>query len=407
MSLKATLLQRSCFAIAVLLLLATFPAAAVDAVKSKESELQQLNSRIESLRAELADSERLREALRGELRAVEESISASVKELRSLGREIELQRERLRALEKGRTEQRQQIHLQQEALARQLRAAYAMGRQERLKIMLNQQDPAVISRMLTYYEYFNRARRESIGRINQVIARLAETEAEIVTQEQRLVAARERQQKDKAELESSRQARAPILAALSEEIEGKSQRLRRLEEDAKELKGVVERLQQEMRKLPMEVDTGKPFAKLKGKLIWPAKGRLSARFGSPKAGNLRWEGVLISAREGEAVRAIHHGRVAFADWLRGFGLLMIIDHGEGYMTLYGHNESLFKDTGEWVEPGETIGTVGATGGRAQPGTYFGIRHNGRPMDPKQWCRRTKGNRVSGTIGLAERPDVDA
>ena len=407
MSLTAALLQRSCFPIAALLLLATLPAAAADEIKSKESELQQLNSRIESLRAELVDSERLREGLRADLKAVEEKISASVKALRSIGREIEVERERLRALEESRTEQRQHIDLQREALARQLRAAYAMGRQERLKIMLNQQDPAVISRALTYYEYFNRARRQSIGRINQVIAQLTATEAEIAKQERQLVAAREQQQKDKAVLESSRLAREPILAALSEEIEGKSQRLRRLEEDAKELTGIVERLQREKLELPMEIESGKPFAKLKGKLIWPAKGRLSARFGSSKAGNLRWEGVLISAREGEPVRAIHHGRVAFADWLRGFGLLMIIDHGEGYMTLYGHNESLLKDTGEWVEPGETIGTVGATGGRAQPGTYFGIRHNGRPMDPKHWCRRVKGNRVGRVIGSVKPLDVDA
>ena len=407
MSLTAALLQRSCFPIAALLLLATLPAAAADEIKSKESELQQLNSRIESLRAELVDSERLREGLRADLKAVEEKISASVKALRSIGREIEVERERLRALEESRMEQRQHIDLQREALARQLRAAYAMGRQERLKIMLNQQDPAVISRALTYYEYFNRARRQSIGRINQVIAQLTATEAEIAKQERQLVAAREQQQKDKAVLESSRLAREPILAALSEEIEGKSQRLRRLEEDAKELTGIVERLQREKLELPMEIESGKPFAKLKGKLIWPAKGRLSARFGSSKAGNLRWEGVLISAREGEPVRAIHHGRVAFADWLRGFGLLMIIDHGEGYMTLYGHNESLLKDTGEWVEPGETIGTVGATGGRAQPGTYFGIRHNGRPMDPKHWCRRVKGNRVGRVIGSVKPLDVDA
>ena len=407
MSLTAALLQRSSFPIAALLLLATLPAAAADEIKSKESELQQLNSRIESLRAELVDSERLREGLRADLKAVEEKISASVKALRSIGREIEVERERLRALEESRMEQRQHIDLQREALARQLRAAYAMGRQERLKIMLNQQDPAVISRALTYYEYFNRARRQSIGRINQVIAQLTATEAEIAKQERQLVAAREQQQKDKAVLESSRLAREPILAALSEEIEGKSQRLRRLEEDAKELTGIVERLQREKLELPMEIESGKPFAKLKGKLIWPAKGRLSARFGSSKAGNLRWEGVLISAREGEPVRAIHHGRVAFADWLRGFGLLMIIDHGEGYMTLYGHNESLLKDTGEWVEPGETIGTVGATGGRAQPGTYFGIRHNGRPMDPKHWCRRVKGNRVGRVIGSVKPLDVDA
>jgi septal ring factor EnvC (AmiA/AmiB activator) len=119
-------------------------------------------------------------------------------------------------------------------------------------------------------------------------------------------------------------------------------------------------------------------------------------------GKLTWDGVLIAAPEGREVRAIHHGRVAFADWLRGFGLLLIIDHGDGFMSLYGHNQSLFKETGEWVEPGEVVAQVGSSGGRTRSGIYFGIRHNGEPQNPQQWCRRTRGRTVSMRGGI-ERP----
>jgi septal ring factor EnvC (AmiA/AmiB activator) len=146
----------------------------------------------------------------------------------------------------------------------------------------------------------------------------------------------------------------------------------------------------------LEPVTEEPFASRKGELAWPAKGRIGARFGSARGvGRLYWDGVLIEAPEGGEVRSVHYGRVAFADWLRGFGLLLIIDHGDGYMTLYGYNQSLFKETGEWVEAGEVIAQVGRSGGRSTSGVYFGIRHNGEPIDPKKWCKKINGRRITG------------
>ncbi len=137
----------------------------------------------------------------------------------------------------------------------------------------------------------------------------------------------------------------------------------------------------------------KPFKALRGGLEWPARGRLVSLFGTQRAGNLKWDGVVIAAKEGSEVKAIHHGRVAFSDWLRGFGLLMIIDHGDGYMSLYGHNQSLFKETGDWVEPGETIAVMGNSGGQRNAGVYFGIRYKGKAVNPKKWCKRVTGNRI--------------
>ena len=162
----------------------------------------------------------------------------------------------------------------------------------------------------------------------------------------------------------------------------------------KKLHSLVKQLQAEqIIALPLETAGDIPFKQLKGALEWPTRGRLTTLYGALKAVGLKWDGVIISAPEGQEVKSIHHGRVAFADWLRGFGLLLIIDHGDGYMTLYGHNQSLFKEIGEWVKPGETVALVGRSGGKGSAGVYFGIRYNGRPVNPQSWCRKAKGSKV--------------
>jgi septal ring factor EnvC (AmiA/AmiB activator) len=169
----------------------------------------------------------------------------------------------------------------------------------------------------------------------------------------------------------------------------------------------MERLREEQLVAPAETVEHRPFRALKGRMPWPAKGSLAGRFGMEKRGGLLWDGVLISAPEGREVKAVHHGRVAFADWLRGFGLLLIIDHGDGYMSLYGHNQSLFKEAGDWVEQGEPVALVGNSGGRLDTGVYFGIRYQGRPVNPKHWCKKSKGNRVGMGSNLKNRAGPEA
>jgi septal ring factor EnvC (AmiA/AmiB activator) len=137
--------------------------------------------------------------------------------------------------------------------------------------------------------------------------------------------------------------------------------------------------------IPAEADGQQPFHSRKGKLRWPARGRLAQRFGAPRSGGLRWRGVMIEAQEGGEVRAVSQGRIAFSDWMRGFGLLLIIDHGDGYMSLYGHNQTLYKEVGEWVDTGEVVALLGASGGRTESGLYFEMRHKGRPINPVHWC----------------------
>jgi septal ring factor EnvC (AmiA/AmiB activator) len=329
-----------------------------------------------------------------ELQTTEQRIGESMRRLREITGKLAQQQQHLEALDEKQRLEQSALDIERGALARQMRAAYAMGRQERLKILLNQQDPAMVSRVLLYYDYFNRARMERMMAIEEALQRLRQTKQEIAAEEQRLRELESRELAEKERLDQTRGLRQQVISALASDIQNKGQKLSDMKKDEQQLQALVKRLQQELVNLPLDDDANsRPFGSLKGKLRWPTKGRLGASFGTPKSGGLKWDGVMISAPEGEEVKAVHHGRVAFADWLRGFGLLLIIDHGEGYMTLYGHNQSLFKETGEWVSQDEPVALVGNSGGRLNSGVYFGIRREGRPVNPKKWCRRTKGDRV--------------
>ena len=274
-----------------------------------------------------------------------------------------------------------------------MRAAYLMGRQERLKILLNQQDPATVSRVMVYYDYLSRARVQKMVQIQTDIQRLAETEEIIGEQESVLSELRVEQQKELAELRRSQDKRQAVLVALTRELSDQGEQLSRLQSDERELRTLLGGIEEALADIAVEHPQQLAFSGQRGRLAWPADGRLVNRFGAARLGSLVWDGVMISAPEGQEVRAIHHGRVAFADWLRGFGLLLIVDHGDGFMTLYGHNRSLFKEAGDWVEVDEPIALVGSSGGRKSSGVYFGIRHHGRPIDPTQWCRRRAGDKL--------------
>lgn len=383
---KSTLIRRG----VLLLCLGLAGSAAADDepdLKGRKSELHQVRDRIEQLQGELSASEVRRQSLMKELRAMEEQIGQTGQRLRKLAGHLQQQRERLAALEERQRRQQVRLEQQRRALARQLRAAYAMGRQERLKILLNQQDPAVVTRMMVYYAYFNRARAEQMARIGELLEQLRERAREIADEGQRLLALQARELEQRQQLEQTRASRQQVVAALNQAIEEKGEQLNRLGRDAQRLQSVIRKLQEQQSDLSMEGVDLKPFKRMRGKLEWPVKGRLKARFGSPRAGSLKWDGVMISAPEGKEIDAIYYGRVAYSDWLRGFGLLLIIDHGDGYMSLYGHNQSLFKESGEWVETGESVASVGNSGGRSSPGLYFAIRYRGNAVNPRKWWRR--------------------
>ena len=277
-------------------------------------------------------------------------------------------------------------------MTQQIRTAYVIGKQEYTKLLLNQEDPAAVGRVMRYYKYFHLARNERVELAKQTLNKLRKVEDSIQQKTRDIKRTRKEQLEHKKELEKKSKERSLVLVKLSSDLKDKTGVLKRLLEDERRLQRLVQDLDKAIPDILTAPGGREPFAKLKGQLNWPTQGKVKALFGkSRKVGRLKWNGIIIKASEGKNVRAISHGRVAYADWLRGYGMLMIIDHGDGYMSLYGHNQALYKETGEWVEAGDLVASVGSTGGQQSAGLYFEIRHNGKPSNPTRWCRsRNRG-----------------
>ena len=283
------------------------------------------------------------------------------------------------------------VQTQAEQLAEEARAAYAMGRQQQVKLLLNQEQPAAMGRMLTYFTYLSRARTRRIESMRSTIDRLHALESDIELKTRHLAGLRDKHKARFNALQEQKKQRKQLVETLSGQLAAQGDELEHLQEDEKQLQTLVYSLQELLTDIPVDANQQQPFKSLKGKLRWPAKGRLSRRFGTQRGNSgLTWQGVLISAPEGGRVQAVSEGRVAFADWLRGFGLLLIIDHGDGYMSLYGQNQALYKEVGEWVDSGEVVATLGVSGGQSDAGLYFELRHKGRPQNPVSWCAGKPG-----------------
>lgn len=360
------------------------PLNASAARNADEAHLKKLRSRIEALQEKLNETRGRRDNVREEVRELERRIGGLLNQLRETDKQLRANEKTLADLKTRGVREQAQLDRQRQQLGRQIYTAYLMGRQEYHKMLLNQEDPAQVSRVLTYYYYLNQERTERIGQIQTSLSRLKTLEQEIHAHRRDLEELRGRQREQKIALETSSTRRGELLAGLNREVRDQSQQMERLRTDEKRLEQLLEELK---RVLPKPPPSGKNFAKLRGRLPLPTRGRIIARYGTQKnIGNLKWRGLLLAGDEGQNVISVFRGRVVFADWLRGFGLLLILDHGDGYMTLYGHNQSLHREVGNWVEAGETIASLGSTGDRAQPGLYFEIRQNGEPRDPLIWCK---------------------
>ena len=372
----------------LLLPLATGTAGAQESNPAKaEAELKAVRSQIDKVRAEMEKDSSRRDKLSREIEESEKSVSSARVELEKLRRERAAHTTRRAELAGLRRKEESALARDREALAGQIRAAHMIGQEEPLKLLLNQKDPAQAGRVLTYYQYFGRARASQIAAINGHIAELNTLDEQLATEEERLTALEAEQKGEVAKLQSARDRRGKALATLEAESKNRAKELERL----KDQQGGLEKLVRELRRALERVDkfptdSKDAFARLRGKLAWPVSGKLLASFGQVRAGGMKWDGVLVSGNQGTAVRAVYHGRVVYADWLSGLGLLTIIDHGDGYLSLYGHNERLYKDVGEKVTAGDTIATVGDSGGRQTPALYFEIRKAGRPVDPRPWFR---------------------
>jgi len=359
--------------------------AADESSADKSAQLDQLRAKIQLLRGTLESKQSKKTSLESKLRSTELQISKHSRSLRKLSRKLNKQHSKLQALQLDRRLQQQKLDKNRSALSQQIRASYVMGKQGTLKVLLSQHNPSSIGRTLAYYDYFNRARAEQISLIASEISQLETTELRITNETTQLEILVADQQNKKAQLETQYQNRHQVLLKVKADIGTKAQQLKRLLEDEIQLSQLLDELYRALSDIPPDAEGFKAFSAVKGNLSAPSKGRATHRFGSSrKLGKLTWQGMLIEAELGNEVHAIYHGRVAFANWIRNFGLLLIIDHGDGYMSLYGHNQVLYKDVGEWVEKDELIATIGNSGGQESPGLYFEIRHNGTPTNPEKW-----------------------
>lgn len=360
-------------------------------LEDQSAKRDQVRERITGLEAEIHQTRGEHESLSGQLAAVEREIGELVRTMNELDQQRSALKADLEVLRHKQSQEQDLLRREQVLLKRQLRSAYITGRQERLRILLNQQDPAPLSRTLAYYDYLNRARATRMQEIQLRIDELASLGTEISSRESELNRLKQERLTEKLALEQTQVERQQIISRLAQELVQSGAALEQLKQDEAQLNILLQGIQQALRDRdnPRQL----PFSKLKGKLPWPASGRIRASFGSPKIGDLRWDGVIIGAPEGRKLHAVHAGRVAYADWLRGYGLLLIIDHGDGYMSLYGHNQSLFKETGDWLEAGDVIGLVGSSGAQSAAGIYFGIRHEGKAVNPARWCKKGRGKKV--------------
>ncbi|MFO1426901.1 MAG: peptidoglycan DD-metalloendopeptidase family protein [Steroidobacteraceae bacterium] len=360
------------------------PGLAAQERERAERELGQIRSEIERVQADLQRGVAERDRAAQELRSAEQAAADSRRELQRLQRERAERGARRAALARERLERQEALATERSALAAQMRTAYMVGREEPLKLLLNQRDPARAGRMFAYYSYFGRARAEQIARIEEHVARIGELDTALAAEETQLLELEQRQRGELDHLEQARTARGQVLAGLAAETRSRSASLERLRRQQAALEKLLRDLQRAIERFPGDATTA--FGKLRGRLAWPVAGRLAARFGETRAGGLKWDGVLVAAERGAPVRAVHRGRVVYADWLAGLGLLVIVDHGEGYLSLYAHNDQIYKRVGEPVAAGETVAAVGDSGGRSRPELYFEIRRKGKPVDPRGWFR---------------------
>ncbi|MEJ2531670.1 MAG: peptidoglycan DD-metalloendopeptidase family protein [Halioglobus sp.] len=370
------------------LLLACLPLA-VHAQSDEEkarAQLRELQRDIQRINSEIASASARRDTLQAQLREAEKALGTLQRQIAGNRESIAERKSELEQLQRQRAEQQAAREEQEARVAAEMRAAWQMGRRGELKVLLSQEDPHAVARAMGYYRYLFEARNELLTRYRDTLAKLATLEQQIDTALGQLQSRQQTLEEQQQKLVAASKNRESAVARLNATISGSSAQLRKLEEDRKELEGLLKAIEEAVVNLQVP-DNYQPFREARGKMPWPLQGKPSNRFGKPRnEGKMRWQGVNIPAKEGTPVTAIHHGRVVFADWLRGSGLLLIIDHGEGYMSLYAHNQSLLREVGEWVTAGSPIGTVGRSGGQDAAALYFEIRHQGKPVDPATWCR---------------------
>jgi len=350
------------------------------------AQLEAVRSQIALITRQVSRGQAERDRLTRQLRATEESVGKAQTALDGLQQQRAAGAARRSQLEAQMRQGEADLAGTRAALAGQLRAAYLIGRQEPLKLLLNQGDPARAGRMFVYYSYFGRARARQIQAIEADLQRIGQLDTQLQAQDAKLASLATAQQAQVSALRQARSRRLQVLASIAAQTRTRSARLARLRRQQSGLESLLAQLRRATASLPAEDLGHSPFAHLRGRLFRPVAGRIIEGYGEVRAGGLKWQGDLFATQRDAPVHAVSQGRVVYADWLAGLGLLIIIDHGDGYMSLYGHNARLYESVGQRVAAGQTIAEAGDSGGSARPELYFEIRKEGKPLDPRLWLR---------------------
>ena len=367
------------------------------ALADEKAEMAKLQKEIEALQQELKSVQGTRSSLQKELEKSETQINTLQKKATDINKQLKEQDKKLEKLKNERSQLEQARKNQQAQIAEQMRAAHKLGEQSEVKVLLNQESPDQLSRIMKYHSYFMAAHTSKMQAYLDTITRIDALTPEIEKKTLELGSMQAELDAQRAQLKTIHSQRQQALAKVNSQLKNKSQELNQLNEDRRRLQALLERVTQRVATTgainsPSYVPLpkgGEKFSLRKGRLPWPTQGSMVHRFGSARiAGQMNWNGAYIAAPMGNTVIAVHHGRVVFADYFGGHGLLVIVDHGEGYLSLYAHNQNLLKKAGEPVRAGEAIANVGNSGGQAATGLYFEIRHNGKPIDPGGWLARS-------------------
>jgi len=372
---------------------ATMPAVAQEPqselAKVKERELEEVRERISELKKSMDHRAVTRDRLTGQLQEAEVLISETRIHLKELARRKAYSVKRKANLDAQLITREAELDEESEELAEQVRAAYMSGSQEKIKLLLNQRNPATLGRLMAYYGYLNDYRAENIEIVTVAIRELASLRSQVAAEQARLADLAKMRYAELTELNTAQARRQQLLENLQDKLVDEGQQVERLAAQERDLSRLIAELTSILSDYP--ISSEEPFTEHRGRLTWPVAGKLVHDFGQPRVGGqLKWNGVVLEAPRGSEVRSVYHGRVVFADWLAGLGLLVIVNHGENYMTLYGYNETILKTTGDWVAPGDVIATVGDSGGQARAGLYFEVRHGTKPLSPGRWVTRRPG-----------------
>jgi len=354
--------------------------------QDNEAALESLKNDLENLGKTLQGFHNERDQVQSNLREQELALSQIHKQIYDIDQDIESNQSRFSELQRQANDLEASLKLQEEQLGNDLKTMYQTGSEEPLKMLLNQSNPAEFSRMFNYYQYLLEARAGSIESYLGTMATLNETRSEILRHQNSLEKLSAELSNREAEQNRAQLNRTKLLQQIESRILSAEQLIAEKEEDRARLEQLIAEVEERIANLAPP-ESFKPFAELKGNYQWPVAGDFTHRYGSSRSGNMLWQGVVIDSPSGKSVTTIHHGRVVFADYLRGYGLLVIVDHDDGYLSLYGHNQSLFVEPGEWVAPGDQIALVGNSGSIPEQGLYFEIRYQGQPQNPTIWAKR--------------------